>query len=324
MYLSCIDEHCHIDTCEDCRKGDETRGGLHIQRRKLAQAFDIFEAPLDLPQVTFNFERTGAIPSGWKLARNVTAPIGFRFTGGDACVIESLSSHQRRVLVALPEWALDMSQCSWLIKFRDGSKPLVRLWSAERYYDNAILEFDFPKGESVAQRHTRSVCMAEREACKLCRELVEFLTGLRSTPFHLSGLLDDSLVFLTQFSLSCIVPLGCLLSIRGMKAAASSVLDRGGSASLAPEIRDAVIGNGIIARNSESRFATDSYAIAALVRKVLTWRQLDSMDVHKRRSLIMDPISDVGVDWMNKSLYEDPEWRLCGHSSLQHPWFSQR
>jgi len=157
-------------------------------------------------------------------------------------VIEDLSSQRRRVLVALPDWPVDMNQARWLIKLRDGPKPLVRLWNAELHHEHVVLELDLPRGESVASRCNASVCMGEAQACKLCRQLVELLTGLRSTPFHLSGLLDVSLVFLTQYSaLSCILPLGCLLSIRGMKAAASSVLEQGGGASLAPEIRDAVI-----------------------------------------------------------------------------------
>jgi len=109
--------------------------------------------------------------------------------GGDACVIEDLTSQRKSVLVALPELAVDMNQTHWLIKLRNGPKPLVRLWSAEPHHDAVILEFDLPRGESVAQQCKGSI--GERKACKLCRELVEFLTGLQSTSFHLSGLLDE-------------------------------------------------------------------------------------------------------------------------------------
>jgi len=157
--------------------------------------------------------------------------------------------------------------------------------------------------------------MREKETCKLCRELVEFLTGLQLTPFHLSGLLDESSVFLTpSSSLSCMLPLGCLLSMRGMKAVASMVLDRGGCTGLAPEIKLAVLANGIISGHTEHRFASDSFAIAALVRKIIFWHPAEPM---------MEQISEVGNDWMIKASYVHPKWRLCGHSALKHPWLSQ-
>jgi len=99
-----------------------------------------------------------------------------------------------------------------------------------------------------------------------------------------------------------------------MKASALSVLDNGGSASIAPEIMGAIMGNRIISGNAMHRFASDSYAIAALVVKILTWHLAGPM---------MQQISDVGDDWMINALYEDPKWRMYGHSALKHAWLSQ-
>lgn len=316
MHTSCSADQCHVDSCRDCQKGNDARGNFALQHHVSHEDEVIIAAPLNASlSITFDFEGRGAVASGWRCAENITVPSGFRYMGGDACVIEDLSSQRRRVLVALPEWAVDINQTRWLIKLRDGPKTLVRLRNVELNHDTAILEFGFPRGESVAQRCKEFACMGEAEACKLCRELVELLTSLRPTPFHLGGLLDVSLVFLTQSSsLSCILPLACLLSLQGWHAAALSVLLHTGPGSLSPEIISAVAGNGIVSCSTQLRFASDSYAIAALVRTVLNWHPSGPK---------MQRVSDVGNDWMIKALYEDPKWRLYGHSALKHPWLSQ-
>jgi len=153
---SCVGCFCEkVDSCRDCRQDQDKRGKLVLQHPSYAQDLDMFEAPLDLPRVACDFAGRGAVPSGWRRAENVAVPSGFRYFGGDSVVIEDLSSQRRRVLVALPAWAVDMGSARWLIKLRDGPKSLVRLWNAEPNCDDVILEFDLPRVESVAQQCAR-------------------------------------------------------------------------------------------------------------------------------------------------------------------------
>merc|ERR1719253_790514 len=104
---------------------------------------------MPIPRDECDFFELGFVPSGWRLTYD-EPPEGFLYAGGAAAVIESVGQPgaarpQRRVLVALPEWAVDMKRARWLVRFSD--KMVLRLRSLRRSNstERICLEFEHPE-----------------------------------------------------------------------------------------------------------------------------------------------------------------------------------
>ena len=130
----------------------------------------------------FDFEASGAIGKYW-IKSGVSAPAGFLLIGGDAIVIERHPDSdptvlgQQRVLLALPELAVDMKRARWLSRrggFSAEAAHLCHLWRCVelKAFGKVILEFGFPKGEplcDVLQRGDRRPRPLATATARRCR-----------------------------------------------------------------------------------------------------------------------------------------------------------
>mmetsp|Transcript_6795 Transcript_6795/g.12934 ORF Transcript_6795/g.12934 Transcript_6795/m.12934 type:complete len:372 (+) Transcript_6795:62-1177(+) len=306
--------------------------------RNFGQSLDDgFEAPIPIPRFRVDFNHIGAVPVGWRVC-DEPAPEGFLFAGGCACIIEEKLRPElnRRVLLSLPDSAVDVRRARLLTRVggRQEGRILCRVWRANysSMNDQVILEFDFPVGEPLDKFLERQGNLTEDLAKHLCRDLLDLITAWESN-LTLGGMMDASLVYLTKSGLlSTLLPLICLLSPRGLKATAMSVVEQissnGAKDSMSPELKEATLGHGIPIGDKERCITSDSYAVMALVLEALagiepkTLREDDAEPQTGSRDSNGGTLgmSKSAKDLFNKALYEDPAWRLCGQDALGHPW----
>lgn len=283
--------------------------------RNLIQAKDGDEEPCScIPRTEVDWETLKVVPVGWSVALQ-RPPDCFAFAGGATCTIQvnakDGSSLAEKVLLALPAWAVD----SWKARQLCAS-PLRRICKLWRFsaslFNTVVLEFDAPRlpaAESLDAFVKRGRRLGEGAAAQLCKQLLELSVGLFQEPAALSvrGLLDPESIFVDEGgALVQWVPVTAVLSARGAKA----VLEAHAGQLHAPEYRQ-VPPRG----KMQGAMATDAYAISSLVLRAMAGSGGDTDGVDASRSF-----SGVPGDFFKRTLYADPEWRLCGPSALEHPW----
>mmetsp|Transcript_56127 Transcript_56127/g.180136 ORF Transcript_56127/g.180136 Transcript_56127/m.180136 type:complete len:371 (+) Transcript_56127:59-1171(+) len=305
-------------------------------------AHDGYDATEPFGRHSVCFPALGAVPDGWRIVGE-PAPEGFLFYGGAACIIERTSEPSgaagtaaeapavhRRVLVALPTWAVDVRRAQCLAQVAANTpervRHLVRLWRVCccDVFGSVVLEFDFPNGEALNARLRRSGCLEEEEARVIGRQLLEALTNLRPTPLRLWGLLGTTEVYLgEEGSLTSILPLACLLSFKGAKSTALtfSLGQCGHSRRLPPELKRAVLTTErLLAEDAEARAAADVYAVGALLLEASTPKE--SIETEARN--ILEDLPDGMSSMLLRMLYSEPEWRLTAEEALVHAWMLGR
>jgi len=101
---------CNLSKCF----GEEAQGASITFPGFSSSQLDNYDEVVPIPMRHVNFHSLGLIPTGWKTCDKL-APSGFMIAGGGACLIEDQSGRVkiRHVLLALPEWAVDMKQAKY-------------------------------------------------------------------------------------------------------------------------------------------------------------------------------------------------------------------
>jgi len=303
--------------------------------------------PIDdpIPRKKIDFEGEGLVPEGWRTT-DLAAPSGFLLVGGDACVIEMREEPQygaqtaeaqtagaqtaegaqeertepakadatapsaRRVLLALPEWAVDVPRAQWLTRLPPGAEwqSLTRLWQVSPVPASGLVTFVFdlpPSSAQSLQMRVRKDAFTDAMARRMHGNLLRLLLCLPTLRFW--GLLRQELVYVDdQGSLLSILPLGCLLNFKGARAAIHK------APVVAPELRTAVDRNDCSLGTSRGRnLGVDTHAVAALV--------LGALGAGGRG---VAGLSSGAQDVLAKMLRDEPESRIGAGAALCHPWLT--
>lgn len=336
----CAPHGCTLsDGCRNC-KDDEVRNvnGVHAPTLQSREWEDFNEAPMDIGSKKFNFSATGIVQEPWRIVKTVECPKGFLMAGGDACVIQEGKGYQKRVLLALPDWAVDLRRAKWMARATGSSQmpsgsrcSMCRFYHAKAVGDNVVLEFDFPAGKPITWFLEERGALSEAVGKQLCCDLLTCILGHHESTLRLWGFIDASTVFLDSHGFArCLLPLGNLLSIRGVKAVCMALSERAKDTSntaaacyhIPPELYLA-LHDGIYGVHTldEHSVGTDSYGVIALIAEAMSWGERDRprQAGHPR---VASHLSAAAKDCLNKALYEDPAWRLCGKDLLVHQWMT--
>mmetsp|Transcript_4884 Transcript_4884/g.11410 ORF Transcript_4884/g.11410 Transcript_4884/m.11410 type:complete len:371 (-) Transcript_4884:261-1373(-) len=288
----------------------------------------------EIPPTKVDFTKLPS--SGWIVAREKALPDCFLAAGGAACTIVAEKSHglepEFRVLVLLPSWAVDLERAKWLCEMGPNKAyhHLCTLLSVtqNKRRDSVLLEFDYPAGLPLDEwLESQDRELDKEEYCRLlCRELLVVRVKLGSTLLRFWGFLNSSNISVTHHgSLVKITSLGYVLSSKGAKAMARSEIRKGRKGPLPPELIKLL---EIQTQSEEPRqvhspamdVTTDSYAVAALVLKVLTGREPSQM----QDQTLLESIPKESVDWFGRVLFADPAWRLSGMDAIEHTWLDAK
>lgn len=227
------------------------------------------------------------------------------------------------VLLALPDWAVDLKRTRWLMRQSKRGRldtspplPLCALYACRECpaFGLVVLEFSYPEGREL----TKHLPVASlREAQLLGRDLFKLVFG-NSPQLCFWGLLNASMIFMERSGRLCqLVPVSCLLTLLGVRATAAHIAHRGKSSRLAPELKAMLLDEA--ARADETILSglasSDSYAIGHVMLQALLGKRAEYGDGRALMSL-----SSEAQDLMQKVLYEEPEWRLLAQGALQHRW----
>jgi len=266
-------------------------------------------------------------------------PDCFFYAGGSATVIERSEGGPggalpeqpvRNVLLALPEWVVDLRRARWMVRFSD--RRAVKLKAVKRNEERVCLQFEhpsfhpsLPKCDALENYLSISGKMSEESARDLGRDLLYIITGLNHGVTHW-GFIDPSMVFVSPLGrVTSLLPLGAILSRNGVKAVAMNVMDRACQLmkpdSLPPEVKKAAItGSGWQSIAQEHYRSTDSFAVASLVLEALSDQSLKIPSYARKITQVSEVLSTTANDFLKKALFEDPAWRLAGEEAIAHPW----
>mmetsp|Transcript_121749 Transcript_121749/g.191072 ORF Transcript_121749/g.191072 Transcript_121749/m.191072 type:complete len:377 (-) Transcript_121749:42-1172(-) len=297
------------------------------QQRNFSEIYD--HDVTAVPAKKFDFEAFGAVPNGWVKSTS-RLPQAFLFAGSTCMVIEreeesadGVPTIELRVLVALSEAAVDLQRAKWLCRrpgFNAEAAYLCHLCRSRecKASGSVVLEFDYPRGESLADVLSQEQQLSDAEVRVLVHQLMKLVVFAANKPLRLLGFIDPSMVFLNeQRELMKFVPLGCLLSYSGAKAATYQAVESGADWALAPEVKRAVLTNDrSLEQDMDIAIITDAYAVSVLALRALGQRRVDDKGIE------ID-IPDLAHDMLKKALHSDPEWRLSAEAALSHPWIAQ-
>jgi len=281
--------------------------------------------------IKYDFEAFGMVPQGW--VRSTTrVPDAFLYAGGDACVIEkevqeqsaedTLPRRERRVVMALPELAVDLKRAKWLSRRPGFTADAASLCHLKRVKEckatgSVVIEFDYPHGVPLSEI-LESRKLDEGSVQSLVRSLLKLVTSLGPAPLRLLGFIDSSMIFLNlQDALEAMVPLGCLLSFEGaMSTMFQAIQQHGCDVALAPELKTAMIKKDASVMTALDRACiTDTYAIGIIALRALGQQRVDG-----GKNIIQIELPPLARDLLQKVLHNEPDWRLAGEAALDHPW----
>jgi len=293
---------------------------------------------LPVPRRSLDLVRMGLIPVGWKKSA-IPVPEGVFFAGGDACVIQRVEGcssggcldaaggktqtlqackHDLRVLLALPDWSVDVDRGRWIMRpLSVDWRYLSRVSQVTRRESShiVIVEFEYPKGESLEVRLSRGT-MSEEAVQNLYYDLLSLLLG---TCLFFWGFFIPGTIFVFEDGrLASVLPISCLLDFEGAKAAASSAAIQ----KLVPELAIAFgQGDWTLPEYRDRCQFIDSYAIAATMVEALLGQE--RAEARHTQAVCSDEYvvaSTVAHDLFQKALQDDPEWRLSARDAFHHPW----
>jgi len=290
---------------------------------------------LPIPFKKFPYDRR-AIPLGWRQLED-DAPLGFQLIGGDACIIERETKEQqyvrgmgmvmRRVLVALPDWALDFRRIRALVdlpgKVRNEAQ-LATVHTPIRYSDMewTVIPIDFPVGEALIESTEGGSTMKEACIKNILFSLMQSVLLLADNMVHFYGLLNPSTLFLDrrQKTLQSILPLGAMLSSTGA-GSISMMVHQSHGFTCAPEMRVVLQHSNVqllrrLGAERDRALAVDAYAAAAVA--LWCFGEKEPSLVHKHAVASQLPM--LARDLLQKALFPDPDWRLSGSDILRHSW----
>jgi len=290
-----------------------------------------------------SFSAIGAVAPGWRIT-NELPPDGFLAYGGSACVIERTGpgplapeAHRagqelpaegtrKRVLLALPSWAVDFRRSKWLAQVSSTSAGAWRLCPLRRCYQcelfsTTVLEFELPEGQALDTFLEQSGPLTEADARRLARDLLASLDLMRLAGFTFSGLMGASSVHLASGGrLGCLLPVGCLFTAAGARTVvrmASAQLDDGGSF-LAPEVQEAAhsISVCLVDKDDETQAAADAHAAGALLLRACAGVLPQAV----WQPAVLEALPRGAADLLPRLLHKDRAWRLRVQDALLHPW----
>lgn len=291
----------------------------------LANLMDEMQAgSLDCRSV--NFPAMDVVPPGWKIIQD-EVPVGFGALGGTACVIgeaggnaENLPLH---VLLALPFWAVDKDAAERLMALTqsaDSKLKVCRLWrcTVVRTFNTTVFEFDFPQGQPLSRLLEKKGCIEEDIARDLCRNLLQLIDDLANINLCFWGFVCASMTYVDHLSaLSTLLPVSCLLTFKGAKCIAQGMSEPGNMMCVTPEMSRALCSTDLsLALDLDVRFATDNYAVAALILRALTKAGPEFV----MKVEVAEALPEPAADLLQKVLYRDHQWRLKGSKALEHRW----
>ncbi|CAE8703182.1 unnamed protein product [Polarella glacialis] len=314
-----------------CACDDNSRGGRAVIPDSII--FDAQDGEDDdaLEVEVFEFQSVNwraheVIPPGWARSA-LPVPKCFFLGGGDACCIEQLNAKvkTRRILVALPGWAVDKASARWLSRTTMEMRNVCKLtrYVPEPEQEFAFLEFEYPAGETLETLLESKGRLSESGAKSVCRDLLSCaVVNCISTPLRFRGLLDASSVFTTTAgTLSSIVPLGGLLSYKGIKACVTRLVESGADALLPPELARAIQrGNRMGVLHPGNASASDTYSVMATVLASMTNTAKQRPAAVLSNEATTKAMSQFANDLLRKALYKDPGFRLNCNEALSHPW----
>lgn len=277
-------------------------------------------------QANLDWQSYKLIQTGWTV-RKAPVPECFTLAATDACVVESLAEPQenRRVLVALPSWAVDEHRAELLARTSQGLRQICKLhrFIKEDGCDYAFCEFQYPKGvclEDLLDGCTRQ--LPETLAKNLSYDLFNSIVAKCSNTLVLfNGLLDTRSVFIhtNTGSVMSIAAIGSILSYSGVKACITAMMCINTAGSVPPEIIKAVkIGDRTRIVHPQAASATDTYSVAAIILKSLSGQ----LPKAARQQQTLQLLPAQAIDLLQRALVEDPSWRLSYVDTLSHPWLA--
>lgn len=313
-------------TCTLPRMADLAREAT-LDERILTDVNEDFDDNLDMEvidQAKLNWRLYDVIPAGWTISSS-PVPECFMLAATDACVIEKLGEQPeaRRVVVALPCWAVDGQRARWLSRTSQDLRHICKLYRfvKEDECDYAFCEFQYPAGiclDDVLEGGTNH--LSEIAARNLGRDLFHSTVAkCADTLVRFRGLLDTRSVFINPNtgSLMSVAAIGSVLSYNGVKACITSMMCINTAGSVPPEIIKAVkIGDRVRIVHPQTASATDTYSVAAVILKTLSGQ----LPKAARHSETLQLLPKLANDLLQKALVDDPSWRLSYVDALSHPW----
>lgn len=214
-----------------------------------------------------------------------------------------------RVLLALPDWAVDVARAQWLSRLPEGDdwKMLLKLWrvTVMESLELVVMEFAQPPADSqnLAARPKESP-LSEEEAQRLYHDLLRLILCLPT--LRLWGLLRPELIHLDgQQRLASLIPLGQLLSFEGARAAIRA------APGVAPELATALANEDRTFADDRSRsLEADAYGVVALVVASLGGAEGSVQ------------LSASACDLLESAFQRDPRARLTAGKAILHPWLA--
>lgn len=309
--------------CKNDARGDTFVKLVSRGADEEGEASEVEVLPVATERRRVNFWALGAIPEGWTKGSR-EPPEGFFFAGGGGVVVQHIVDAteivRQRVLLCLPIWAVDVARVAWFAQYaRDNASTslLCTLWRHVHYEDmgQVVLEFDHPDGESLAQRLAREELLDEAAGKRLCRDLLLLQWKLLSTPLWFGGSIPPTAVHLAaDGAVLAVVPVACLLSKTGRRAAAAAAAEGEARSGLAPELCRALAGGAGLDAMVQS--ATDTYAAISLALAAMTLATPEQL----QKAVNTTRLSGLARDLLIKGLQTDPAWRLGLEQALRHRW----
>lgn len=295
-----------------------------------------------IPRKPVDFVGQSLIPEGWRLCDEVV-PAGFDVLGGSACVIvpdehsldmtsvalaaqEDVANkgtstvppinfdrvglpNSSRVLLALPEWAVDLPRAQWLslLPQSDDWKMMPQLHRVTALESLELVVFEFavpPRDARTLAVTLKNAPLNEGEAQRLYHDFLRLLICLPS--LRLWGLLRPEIIYLDdQHRLASLLPLGQLLSFEGARAAIRA------APGVAPELVAALALQDKSFGDDRSRaLEADAFGVAALVVVALGGEKGNI------------ELSATACDLLERTFQQDRARRLTAGKAMLHPWLA--
>jgi len=233
----------------------------------------------------------------------------------------------------LPIRAVDLDKAKMLARLHNSLRdrrcsvcPLLRA-TQNSLHQVTVLEFEFPEGVPLNEKLKGGGRISEDCGRELCRDLLDSAMGLHTFEMTLRGLMDASMVYISNESgreqLCGVLPISCVLTTHGAQRATLSVMRSSAAAAdrLDPQLRNAVTSaEDVLFDEFGANAQWDNYVIAAIVLQALTGADPRNVkDAYVQRDL-----TGSSSDFLCKALHWEPEWRLSGDKAFAHPWLVQK
>eukprot|EP00929_Paragymnodinium_shiwhaense_P016019 TRINITY_DN124136_c0_g1_i1.p1 TRINITY_DN124136_c0_g1~~TRINITY_DN124136_c0_g1_i1.p1 ORF type:complete len:343 (-),score=66.20 TRINITY_DN124136_c0_g1_i1:239-1267(-) len=322
MFADLFDTSCnYADGCKEACAGD-TRELARSIFTHIPVGIDDYEATAPIERGYVDFAAHKIVPEGWQLTPTPAPGVFAQLGRHDAVISNPDLGSRRRILFALPSWAVKKRRAEWLATALGQQAfhvpGLCPLETVDEVYvlNTVVLGWKHPLGQPLDQWVAAHGRLSEAQASRLCRELLVLFNELFTTPLRFSAFVTPSMVFVNKVgTLSNFVPLSSLLSWAGLQSTCCSLNSHG----MSPEVERGITeGDGRVAIEKGVAISASTYEVAAVILEALTG--VEPTPAWDGR--ISKPLSDGALDFFHRALYKDANWRLTVADALKHPWLA--